>query len=364
MSRLQSLLSSLPPDFPPSSPLDKHDKSLCCPICQEMFDSPVDILCGHVFCSRVSFFCRIGVSFPTLMAMQCIRDAMQAKNKNCPTCQEPMREGDIRRNRIIEDLVESWTAVRYVGVCPVSDLSVIAVLIKQQPQCTHRPELIEWTSHNLKRKRSNERQVISPAKRDRKRSTPGGFTDRPTLNTKPGSRSVEVVELLDDSDEEQVTKVVTRNIRSSSDRAGSGEVEVERYVDGENGDLSSDQDPSSSISCPVCSRPVSMDKINIHLDRNCSSDGLTQNPGKGPKQSAKTSWAKLFAGTAAPSGASTSADPGGRKEFDNLKRIVKPNYHLASQKELRGICETHGISTHGDKPVLVERLQMWISMYK
>jgi E3 ubiquitin-protein ligase RAD18 len=49
---------------------------------------------------------------------------------------------------------------------------------------------------------------------------------------------------------------------------------------------------------------------------------------------------------------------------DNMKRIVKPNYHLASQKELRGICETHGISTHGDKPVLVERLQMWISIYK
>lgn len=49
-----------------------------------------------------------------LMTVQCIRDAMQAKNKNCPTCHEPMREGDIRRNRIIEDLVESWTIVRYV----------------------------------------------------------------------------------------------------------------------------------------------------------------------------------------------------------------------------------------------------------
>ena len=51
---------------------------------------------------------------PILMTVQCIRDAMQAKNKNCPTCHEPMREGDIRRNRIIEDLVESWTIVRYV----------------------------------------------------------------------------------------------------------------------------------------------------------------------------------------------------------------------------------------------------------
>ena len=228
----------------------------------------------------------------------------------------------------------------------------------------HRPELIEWTSQNLKRKRSGERPVIFPAKRDRKRSTPGGSIDRSTFNTNSGSRSIEVVELLDDSEEEQVAKVVTRNIRSSSDRAGSGEVEVERYIGGDNDDPSSDQDLSSSISCPVCSRLVSLDKINIHLDRNCSSDGLTQNPGKGTKQSAKTSWAKLFAGTTTASGASTSTDPGVRKEADNLKRIVKPNYHLASQKELRSICETHGISIHGDKPVLVERLQMWISMYK
>jgi hypothetical protein len=240
----------------------------------------------------------------------------------------------------------------------------MAVVLIKGSSSPYRPELIEWTTQNLKRKRSGERNVISPAKRDRKRSTPGISVHQPVLKSKSGSRPVEVVELLDDSDEEQVSKVVTRNVRSSSDRAGSGELEVERYVDGETDDLSSDREVSSSITCPVCSRPVLIDKINIHLDRNCSSDGLNEAASQGTKQSAKTSWAKLFAGTATAPGTSTSTDPGGRKEVDSMKRIVKPNYHLASQKELRSICETHGISTHGDKALLAERLQMWISMFK
>jgi hypothetical protein len=81
-----------------------------------MFESPVDILCGHVFCSRVSHCVLQRTPEAGLTIVQCIRDAMQAKNKNCPTCQEPMREGDIRRNRIIEDLVDSWVIVRYVGM--------------------------------------------------------------------------------------------------------------------------------------------------------------------------------------------------------------------------------------------------------
>jgi hypothetical protein len=239
-----------------------------------------------------------------------------------------------------------------------------AVVLTRVILHAYRPELIEWTSQKLKRKRSGDQPVVSPAKRDRKRSTAGTSSDRPTFTTKFRARSVEVVELLDDSDEEQVTKAVTRNIRSSSDRAGSGELEVERYVDEETDDRASDREASSSISCPVCSRAVPMDQINVHLDRNCSPDAMSQRSGKGTQQSAKTSWAKLFAGTATTSGPSNSTDPGGRKEMEHMKRIVKPNYHLASQKELRNLCETHGISTQGDKPLLVERLQMWISMYK
>lgn len=58
---------------------------------------------------------------------QCIRDALQAKNKTCPTCKEQMKEGDIRRNRLIEDLVESWLTTRWVPVVPLSDSRDIVV---------------------------------------------------------------------------------------------------------------------------------------------------------------------------------------------------------------------------------------------
>lgn len=104
-----------------------------------------------------------------------------------------------------------------------------------------------------------------------------------------------------------------------------------------------------------------MTEINAHLDRKCSTTkASTGVHSESARQTTKTSWEKLFAGTTNSKASSKSV----LDEGDESKRIAKPNYHLASQKDLRGICETYGLSTHGDKGVLAERLQLWISMYK
>lgn len=47
-----------------------------------------------------------------------------------------------------------------------------------------------------------------------------------------------------------------------------------------------------------------------------------------------------------------------------LKKISKPNYNLAKEKDLRGILDEHELPIGGDKATLTERLQIWISLYK
>jgi hypothetical protein len=45
------------------------------------------------------------------MWWQCIREALQER-KECPICREEAREGQVRRNRVVEEVVGIWTGVR------------------------------------------------------------------------------------------------------------------------------------------------------------------------------------------------------------------------------------------------------------
>lgn len=174
---------------------------------------------------------------------------------------------------------------------------------------------------------------------------------------------MEVVDLLDDSEDEaeekRVAQVVARGpmVRSSSDRAGSGEVEVEDQVLG----VVSSSDAEPELPRPRYGSGKGENGKGVQM--------LGSSTATKQRQTAKTSWEKLFAGTTTNNNSkATASNRNGRSNNDNhgeeVKRIVKPNYHLASQKELRGLCENYGLSTHGDKGVLSERLQIWISMFK
>ncbi|EIW69170.1 hypothetical protein TREMEDRAFT_69003 [Tremella mesenterica DSM 1558] len=90
---LASAVDLLPP-FPSSHPqIQRLDRSLYCQICKELFSGPVSIPCGHSFCSR------------------CIRGSLEVMKK-CPSCNESASEGSIRRNRALEEIVDSWEEAR------------------------------------------------------------------------------------------------------------------------------------------------------------------------------------------------------------------------------------------------------------
>ncbi|KAF4578471.1 E3 ubiquitin-protein ligase rad18 [Pleurotus pulmonarius] len=69
------------------------DTSMRCTICQEFYDAPVTLSCGHCFCSL------------------CIRNSL-AEKPECPQCRKSSSDVHFRPNPAVEQAVEAWKAAR------------------------------------------------------------------------------------------------------------------------------------------------------------------------------------------------------------------------------------------------------------
>jgi DNA repair protein Rad18 len=71
------------------------DSNLRCLICKDFYSAPVITTCQHTFCSL------------------CIRRSLSAEPV-CPTCRATnISDSGLRQNKVVEDLVENFLAVRY-----------------------------------------------------------------------------------------------------------------------------------------------------------------------------------------------------------------------------------------------------------
>ncbi|KAH9955636.1 hypothetical protein BC827DRAFT_1236238 [Russula dissimulans] len=85
-----------PTDFPPSSiapGLRALDSALRCNICQELYEAPVVLTCGHCFCSL------------------CARNQLSEK-PTCPTCWKETTVSGFRLNPAMEEAVTAWKDAR------------------------------------------------------------------------------------------------------------------------------------------------------------------------------------------------------------------------------------------------------------
>lgn len=107
-----------PTDFPPSSTapgLRALDSALRCNICQELYEAPVVLTCGHCFCSLV----RVTITISRLHLitgapfLQCARSQISVKPA-CPSCWKETAISSFRINPAMEEAVTAWKDARHV----------------------------------------------------------------------------------------------------------------------------------------------------------------------------------------------------------------------------------------------------------
>ncbi|KAF8274245.1 hypothetical protein EI94DRAFT_845129 [Lactarius quietus] len=142
-----------PTDFPPSSTapgLRALDNALRCKICQELYEAPVVLTCGHCFCSL------------------CARNQLSEKPA-CPTCWKEAAISSFRVNPAMEEAVTAWKDARPF-VLETIDLRVFASE-SSRPAKRHKPNppvLLD---------------SVSPQKQSRKLGFPGKGRNRSNANT-------------------------------------------------------------------------------------------------------------------------------------------------------------------------------------
>nr|XP_019049942.1 DNA repair protein rad18 [Kwoniella bestiolae CBS 10118]OCF28872.1 DNA repair protein rad18 [Kwoniella bestiolae CBS 10118] len=213
------LLSSMdePPPFPPSHPhLRRLDRSVVCQICKEPFQAPVSIGCGHSFCSS------------------CIRSSLDVMKK-CPSCNEPALEGQIRRNRALEEITDSWEESR----------PIIYELAQPPPTKKRRASIQESNS---------KPSSSSGTKRLKPNSSREGS----------GSRSQSPIKSRRSDDDDEVQEL-TEN----------------------------DEAP-----CPICQATLPISSIPLHIEKGCPPPKTKTNGNGvgGRKGNQKADWKKVFSG--------------------------------------------------------------------
>lgn len=142
-----------PTDFPPSSTapgLRALDNALRCKICQELYEAPVVLTCGHCFCSL------------------CARNQLSEK-PTCPTCWKEAAISSFRVNPAMEEAVTAWKDAR--------PFVLETLALRMSASESSRP---------TKRHKPNppaRSDSVSPRKQSRRSEFPGKGRNRPNTNT-------------------------------------------------------------------------------------------------------------------------------------------------------------------------------------
>ncbi|WVF66718.1 DNA repair protein rad18 [Kwoniella sp. CBS 6097] len=281
------LLSAMdePAPFPAQYPqLRRLDRSMVCQICKEPFTGPVTISCGHSFCSS------------------CIRSSLEVMKK-CPSCNESVTEGSIRRNRALEEMVDSWEESR--------------------------PTLIDFAQPPRKRPAPTEAshsKPISSTGVKRARFSPTGSANAIASGSRSGSPI---------------------KSRRASDVAT-------EEIEGDDDDDVLELTENDEAPCPICQASMPISLIPLHVEKGCPPPKpKSKTNGTLGKGNQKADWKKVFSGQGL----------GGKAKEVEMKRITKPNYALSSPADLKAILAEYSLPTTGDKPTLQSRLQEWIILF-
>ncbi|XP_017568139.1 E3 ubiquitin-protein ligase RAD18 isoform X3 [Pygocentrus nattereri] len=215
-------------DLPPNlSCLKTIDTLLRCPICFDFLNISMMTQCSHNFCSL------------------CIRKFLSYKLL-CPVCNTPMTEQDLRNNRILDDIVQSFQTAR-----------------QQLSQANFDSPPISPKTPSVALKGKAARQ-----KCPRKEGTPltHFFHKRPPATPSSGVQTNPILSCPVKEEPMEVCVQVLGDLKRESTEAQSARVKEEKMDVSAFPSTSQVANPVVKVECPVCGVGVSQQHINKHLD--------------------------------------------------------------------------------------------------
>ncbi len=287
------------------------DACLRCDLCFDIYTSPVSIKsCNHTFCSA------------------CIRTHINQSGNTgsfCPKCRQTKAyDSELIPQPVLEVTALEWKKAR-----------AFLARLQDKPQQQQQQQQHQMASSS---KRSPEPQPSTSTSTSPRRSK-RIRTDAPAESS-TGSRSSPLT-ILDDDDDDAIQDT-TRRAPHDDDPD---------YIDdaSHNRQLKADD----LVQCPICSHKFTVSALDRHLDTITCKQGDPQpsleERGLASKPAKPSSWFTP---------ASTTADLG-----YNEKRLVRPQYNLRSERELRKLLDDAGLPTTGDRERLVERHRQWINLW-
>ncbi|GAA6006479.1 hypothetical protein JCM11491_004978 [Sporobolomyces phaffii] len=339
------------------------DSSLRCQICHELFTAPVLLTtCSHTFDSL------------------CLRNHLR-EIKKCPQCSIEANEDRIRRNLVLEEVVNSWKKSR-AHLVSLEALSTVPSPIPIASTSRSHASALPASTASVATRQSLKRKLAQPSPPRRK------VKSEPAKTTPPRTVQEEIT-LLDDDDDDDVDEVAAssdieviddpgmaanhsrgnKRPKREPDTGGTSPLRSSRYaaVNGKgkgkgkgraNEPTGGDpKDPSILVNCPLCQNLVKNGSISPHIDSGCQKFVISRDHDESnastsrKKKQQENAFGRLMGMTAPSHGGSSehrqlgSGDDRDSSTSDTTKYLALPNYAFKKLKEIESMLKDLNLPT-------------------
>lgn len=290
-------------------------EGLCkCGICQETFNTPVLTQCSHSFCSL------------------CIRKWLTTKAV-CPACSSETHESSLRKNTVLENIIEALERVKK------NRKGVVAARSPQKPNArapSQGPSNSNVNSSNKLNQNLHPSVPISAISDSDTDDSDAFIKTRPSTSKISPKTNVRSNVPKETPPRTPCIKPQTTALNQSlTPKVGASPAVVK-------------------VACPVCSVEMPQRVINEHLDK-CLSGGTT-------RSSVATKVAATPTPVSAPSPkvAQRAPDNSSNLPLEPIKKMV---YNLMPDAQLRKELKKYGLPTQGDRKCLAGRMQRYVVLH-
>ncbi|KJE91015.1 hypothetical protein CAOG_002219 [Capsaspora owczarzaki ATCC 30864] len=332
------------------------DALMRCAVCLEFFNTAMMVThCSHTFCSL------------------CVRRHVEADGR-CPSCLKATSSLDLKNNRLLDDLVAAFVHARPrllelqrssnttmamttgAQAIPSSGSPGVAPPIVTGSADHHRRPsqtvntqpassfVLRSTAHGTAAAASSA-NAASLGSIAASAAATGTFAPSTGASRSPPSD-------FDDADYMPSRSAAQRTITTTTPTTTT----TSTYFQARNQNAAPTVPAKDAVACPVCSQLVAGATINVHLDA-CLNGLEASNPRRvfGSNNAGTPSPPEVQPPTTRASSVSPSSE--------RRQPLAKPVYNVMTEKNLRKALKDHGLSSTGDRSLLIWRHKEFVLQY-